>query len=162
MFRSIALFGASITRGVHLNGGNTASRRILITTGLTGYSRFIRGLTGNCSARVNRGNYGLSNNRHREVSVTHTFLGGTPVVLLSRTATSLSIRGRALVRATLSGLVRGGAMVIVTREVEAIRGTSGVMILSSKGVTRYSAPSGLVRGSDVFGRVARLRATDRG
>lgn len=96
------------------------------------------------------------------MSVTHTFLGGTPVVLLSRTATSLSMRGRALVRATLSELVGDGAILIVTREVEAIRGTSGVVMLSGNAITRTNGPGRLVGGGKLFERVIRLRATSRG
>lgn len=44
IFRSMALFSGAVARGVHVNGGSTASRRIVTTTGLTGMARFIRGL----------------------------------------------------------------------------------------------------------------------
>lgn len=109
---------------------------------------------------MNRGKYRLSKNRHREVSVTETFLGSTPVVLLSRTATDLSIRGRATVRATLSHLVGSGAILVVTRHVHAMSNTSGVIILGSNSMTRRNSPTALVGRGNRFTHVIGLRARD--
>lgn len=157
IFRSILLFGTSIVSGVGVKGGSTARRRIGTMTHLTHYSRFVTQLPGNCSALVNRGKRSLSKNRHRHVSVTHTLLGSTPIVLLSRTATDLSMRGRALVRTNVSRLVGGGAIIVVTRHVHAITGTRRVIILGSKAITRRKTPSRLLTQGNRFTHVMTQR-----
>lgn len=145
IFRSICLFRSAVHSGVHFKGPNTASRRVVTTTRGTYYRSFVVHLPRKCSAVINRNNYALSNNRGRHVSVTHTVLGSTPVVLLSRTATSLSPRGRIRIRGTVSALVGKHAIVIVTRGLGAVVGTSQVIILRSKQMGRRNARSRLVQ-----------------
>lgn len=92
--RSICLFSNSVHSGVTCNGPSTARRRVVRTTGYTGVRSFVVRLPSRCSAFINRHNTELSNNRGRHVSVTHIFLGGPPVLVLSRTADTLSGRDR--------------------------------------------------------------------
>lgn len=149
IFRSICLFRSDVHGGVQFNGDSTASRRVMTTTGGTYYRSFVVRLPRNCSAVIKRKNYALSNNRGRQLSVTHTVLGSTRVILLSRTATSLSPRGRMRVRGTVSALVGKQAIVIVTRHLGAVVKTSRVIILSSKGIRRRNARSRLVYQSNL-------------
>lgn len=144
IFRSVFLFGRDVLSGVHVNGPSTDRRRIVTTTGTTRYRRFVSGLPNKCRAIINSGNVRLSNNRHRQVTVTQTVVGGSPVVILSRTATFDSPRGRCLVRGTFRGLVRNGAIVVVTRHLSAVHGTSGVVIVRGKRLVRRKGRSRLI------------------
>lgn len=139
MFRQICLFRSAVCGGVDVNGPSTARRRICTTTGGTHYCSFVVTLPSKFRAMINRNNTALSNNRGRHVSVTHYVLGSTPVVVLSRTATDMSASGRDCVRRTVSRLMGNGAVLMVTRHLGAVRGTSRVLIVSGNRVTRRNA-----------------------
>lgn len=94
MRRSICLFYKSVERGVTCKGPKTSVRRVVSTTGGTGVRRFVVSLPSKCSDFMKRQKAHLSNKRGREVSVTEMFLGGPPVLVLSRTADTLSGRDR--------------------------------------------------------------------
>lgn len=147
--RSGCLFSGAVHRGVEVKSLGTASGRMRRTTGSYNYRRFVVTLPSNCSAVINDTNKRLSKNREREVSVTETVLGGTPVVVLSRTATCASPRGRTLVRRSITGLVGKGALVIVTRELSAVISTSRVFIVRGKAITRAKARGRLLTGNRV-------------
>lgn len=143
--RSRCLFGASLLRGVHLKHLSTASRRMVRTTGGTRYVRFLRGLPRNVRSVTNSTKGVLSKKRHRQVSLTQTVLGSTPVMILSRTATCTSPRGRRGVRTTVTRLIGKGALMIVTRGLPTVVGTSRVYIVSRKGVITAKGRRRLVR-----------------
>lgn len=158
MSRSAILFGSAVRNGVTVNGTKTSRRRVIRTTQVTGTSYFVARTPRNCQAGVNSHNIGLSNNRQRHLSVTHTILGGPSVLVLSRTASTLSARDRGLIRSTLGGLLRNHASMIVTRHLDAVRGTSGVVIISRKHVTRRNARTRLVTHKKVCTGLVRLRS----
>lgn len=120
-----------------MNSSGTAESTIVTTTHTTRYRRFVRGLPGKCRAHVKSGNIFLSNNRTRQIYITQTVLGGTPVLMLSRTATFTSPRGRCGVRRTLGSLVGSGAIVVVTRHLSSVMSSSQVVMLGSKETMRY-------------------------
>lgn len=95
----------------------------------------------------------LSNNRERHVSVTETVLGSTPVIVLSRTATCASPRGRTVLRGSVTGLMTKGALVMVTRELSAIGSDSRVFIMGSKGMATRNARRRLLISYPLCGRV---------
>ncbi len=151
--RSICLFSNDIHRGVRCKGPKTDSRRVVGTTGVTNTSRFVDALPSNCSACINRHNIGLSNKRGRHVDVTHIFLGGPPVLLLSRTADTLSGRDRHLIRGSLRHLSGNHAALAVTRHLAAVGGTGGVVIFKGGNVVRANARSRLLTGGKACTRL---------
>lgn len=78
----------------------------------------------------------LSNNRRREISVTHTIYGGPRILLYSRPANTLSDRANIRVLALLRGLdERGnGAIVVIARGSTLTRTTSGIVEIGGNGV----------------------------
>lgn len=153
IFRGDHLVGTSVLRGMGLNGPGTSGRSMVGTLGTTRYASVVRGFPSKISAMVNSGKICLSNNRTRHVTVTETVLGSSPVIVLSRTATFTSPSGRIGIRTTVHRLSGNGAMVVVTRELSAITGTSGVFILSSNGLTRRNGFSRLHRHNKLFDSV---------
>lgn len=144
ILRSARLFANAVRSGVHCNGLSTARRRIMGTTGLTGTSSFVAELPSNCSAIVANSNTGLDRKRERLVTVTETTITSPPILILSRTADSVSAHARRLVRGNVSGLVGNEAAFIVTRHLSAMHGTSTVVILRRNGVVRHNDRSSLV------------------
>lgn len=124
MARRARLFRSDVTGGVTVTGPKTAERRVVRTTGGTSVRSFVVALPGNCSARIKRLKSALSNNRGREVKVTETFLRSTRVVLLSRPASGLSSLGRNVVLGSLGRSTRGGAIILMSREMSAVGMTS--------------------------------------
>lgn len=155
--RRTVLFGSAFFGGVSFKIRKTALRRIRRTTHVTGTRSFVVTDRSKCSAGVNSHNNGLSNKRHRHVDVTHTVLGGPPVLVLSRTASTLSARSRHLIRRTLRGLVHGHAAVIVTRQLSAVHGTSRVYIVRRKRVIRHKQRRRLVTLSKCCGELYSVR-----
>lgn len=157
MGRRTVLFGTDFGSGVHFNGASTASRSVTGTTGVTGTCRFVAGSRRNFSAKVNSHNNELSKNRHRHIDVTHTVLGGPPVLVLSRTASTLSARDRHLIRSTLRGLVGAHAAITMTRQLDAVGRTSRVYMLRRNEVIRHNARRRLVAGSKCCGGLRSVR-----
>lgn len=156
--RGIRLFGSAITGGVTCTQARRCDhRRVRRTTHVTCTVSFVGGVSGNLSAIVNRGNILLSNNRHRHVTVTQTLLHSDPVLVLSRTASTLSARSRHTVRTTLSRLRGGHASLIVTRHLSAVRGTSRVIIIRSNIVIRHNARGSLLRRHNICTRLRGVR-----
>lgn len=122
--RRARLFSSAVRGGVHVTGQSTAQRRIRTTYGGTTLSNFVRDLPGNCSAPINRLNNTLSNNRHRHVNITHTFLRSTPFLLLSRPASGLSDLGRNIVLGTIQTRYGSGAILLISRHGSAVTTTS--------------------------------------
>lgn len=145
MLRSARLFANAIGSGVHFKGLSTASRRVITTTGLTGTSKFVHELPRKCSAIVAKSKTGLDRKRQRLLTVTHTTMTSPPMLVLSRTADSVSAHARHVVRRDVSQLVRNHAAFIVTRQLSAMHGSSYVVILRRKEVVRENARSRLVR-----------------
>lgn len=156
--RRTVLFGSAFFGGVTFNIRGTAVRRIVRTTGVTGTRSFVVRGRSNCRAGVNSQNDGLSKNRHRHVDVTHTVLGGPPVLVLSRTASTLSARSRHLMRRTLRHLVGAHAAVTVTRHLSAVGGTSRVYILCRKRVMRHKGRRRLLTGGKCCGQLGSVRS----
>lgn len=144
IFRAGRLFQRALTSGIHTSGPATASSRIHTTLSTTRYSSVITGLPRNVGAVLNTNKTCLSNNRIRHMTLTHTVLGSTPVIILSRTATFTSPRGRTLVRHTFDGLTTNHAIVVVTRQLSAIIKTSGVIILGRNDIRRANARTRLL------------------
>ncbi len=161
ILRRAGLFANAIVRGVHCNQLSTASSRYVRTTHLSNTSSFVAHLPGNCRARLSGGNSGLSRNRHRLVTVTHTTITSPPIVVLSRTASDVSAHARTVMRGNVSDLVRNEAIFIVTRELSAIGGSSIVVILSGNEVVRHKDRDRLVtrgkRCCDLCANTFRLR-----
>lgn len=158
MGRRTVLFGSAFCGGVAFNMRGTAVRRMVRTTGVTGTRSFVVRARGKCSAVVNSHKKHLSNNRHRHIDVTHTVLGGPPVLVLSRTASTLSARSRHLIRRTLRHLVGSHAAVTVTRELDAVGGTSRVYMLCRNSVMREKARSRLVTLGKCCGGLGSVRS----
>lgn len=156
--RRTVLFGSAFFGGVTFNIRGTAVRRIIRTTGVTGTRSFVVRARLNCRAGVNSHNNGLSNKRHRHVDVTHTVLGGPPVLVLSRTASTLSARDRQLIRRTLRQLVGAHAAVTVTRHLSAVGGTSRVYMLCRNRVIRHNGRRRLLRGGNCCGELGSVRS----
>lgn len=150
IFRGDGLVGTDVHSGILLKGPGTDVRRIVSTLRGTRYLSVVSGFSGNVRAIVKDGNMCLSNNRAREVTVTETVLGGSPVIVLSRTATFTSPSGRIGVRGTLSRLSGSGAIVVVTRELSAIGGTSYVFMLRGNGLIRRKDTGRLGSGGNLF------------
>ncbi len=144
ILRSARLFANAIVRGVHCNELSTASRRMVTTTGATSTRSFVVQLTSNCSAILRLSNTGLSRNRERLLGVTETTVSGTPVLVLSRTASDISAHARQRVRRNVSELVGGHAAFIVTRQLSAMEGTGTVVILRRNRVVRHNSRSSLL------------------
>lgn len=159
ILRSARLFATAIVRGVHCNGLSTASSRMCTTTHLTGTSAFVHRLPSNCGAMLANSNTGLDRNRHRLLTVTHTTVTSPPILVLSRTADSVSAHARHVIRSNVSGLVRNHAAFIVTRELSAIEGDSYVVILRRKHVVREKDRSRLVSGGKGCCRLCAKGAT---
>lgn len=153
IFRGAGLFGASLLRGVGCNGPTTDSRTIRHTVSLSRDQRVVSQLPGKLGAGVKMSKAFLSKKRRRHVILTQTVLGSTPVIILSRTATFTSPRGRRLVRGTLRRLEGKGAILVVTRRLADMRSTSGVLIVTRNGVTRRNARDRLVTQGNVCGDV---------
>lgn len=145
------LFSSALRRGVtfNLRSEVTSGPTVLSTMGRTTGSTYVRSGVVNfpsrCGAVIKRHKIALSKNRGRQDSVTETLLGSSTVLVLSSSLSTISASAR---RRVLRGLVRAernGAAVIVTREVSALRGTSRITILSSKGLARCNAPRRLLR-----------------
>lgn len=149
MFRGICLFRSAIRGGVQFNEPSTDRSRVVTITGGTYYRSFVVTLPSNCRAAVNRKNSDLSNKRGRQVSVTETVLGSTPVIVLSRTATDISPRGRRRLRGTVQRLAGNGAVLVVTRHLSAIHATSRVVILRGNEVIRHKGRRRLVHRSNL-------------
>lgn len=144
MFRGAFLAHSDMLRGVHVNDG-TALRRIQTTTGRTRVSSFVVSLPSKCSAGINDFNSHFSNKRGREVTVTHTVLGGTPVLVLSRTADTTSPRGRMRVSVTVSGLYGKGAILVMTRHLNTVGVYSGITIIRGRAVATFKARRRILR-----------------
>ncbi len=155
--RRTVLFGSAVGGGVAFNVRGIPVRSIVHTTGVTGTRSFVRRARRNCRAGVKSHKNGLSKKRHRHVTVTHTMLGGPPVLVLSRTASTLSARDRELIRSRLAGLVGGHASVIVTRHLSAVRRTSRVVIVHTNGVRRHNARGRLSASNKLCSRLYRVR-----
>lgn len=150
IFRSDGLVANDVFSGVHLTEPSTGLSRIVSTVRGTRYVSVVRGFSDKISAIVNSGNMCLSKKRAREMTVTETVLGGTPVIVLSRTATFTSPSGRIGVRGTLGRLSGGGAIVVVTRQLSAIGGTSYVFILRGNGLVRRNGARRLYDRGNIF------------
>lgn len=137
--RRAFVFGAAMHGGVTCKLDRIESRRICRTTHLTGTLRFVRSLPRGLRAILNSHKIELSNKRHRQVTVTETLLEGPRVLVLSRTADTLSSMSRQLVRRSLRGLSLNEAIVAVTRHLSAVERTSGIMMVRRKGVIRRNA-----------------------
>lgn len=80
-----------------------------------------------------------------------------PVLVLSRTASSVSAEARVGVRRTFTGLVRKEAAFVITRHLSAVHRTSIVLMVGSKGVVRRKGRRMLVGGRNFCRRLCRDR-----
>lgn len=155
IFRSFRLFTTALNRGITLS--DRVSRPDTIGT-LRG-TNFSGGLRGKVGApllhRFSRGKVVLSNNRTRGTTVTETFCGRYPCIVVSRPSTGLSPVTRCGLGLTVRGTTGGGAIIFVSRELSAAIKTSGVCIVRGNRVTRDNARTRLVRTNNgctcVFG-----------
>lgn len=162
ILRSDLLFTTAVNRGVTCNGPGTATTSVHLTTRLTGTRRFVRHLPRNCSALINRQKIALSNNRHRHVSVTHTTIHRSPVLLLSRPAAKLSGSGRHAMVRTLRQITRHSAALVVARSLALTTGTSRVVCVRQNRVLRHNARPSLVRHRKTCTTLCRVRVTRKG
>lgn len=159
--RRMSIFGNALLSGLACNGPRTAVTRIGRTYHVTHISRFVRHLPRNCCAVINRHKIQLSNNRQRQLNVTHTLLIGPSILIFSRTASDLSCRSRHSVRLTVQSVLNAHAAVVVTRHLDAIQRTSGVIILRTNHVTRINARSRLLTRNNVCRHLRILRRAKR-
>lgn len=145
ILRSSFVFGDSIIRGVALNGPSIDTRTIITTTRGTTTRNFVDSLPHNCRAGINRQNATLSKKRQRHVTLTQFFLSRTPVLVLSRTADTLSDRARRAILAGLRHATRSHAILVVARHFRPLGQTSLVLILSGKILMRRNGRAALVR-----------------
>lgn len=138
------LFSSAILGGLHCTHLRTDRTSYVRTTGRTGTRSFVLHLPRNCSALLARQNDGLDRNRHRLLAVTHVVITGPHLIVLSRTADGISAHARTGVRRTLGHLVTKHADFIVTRHLDAVHRTSGVLILGTKTLIRRNARSRLL------------------
>lgn len=110
---------------------------------------------------VDRSNNGLDRKRGRLLYVTETVLAGPSVLVLSRTASSVSALARVHIRGTFTGVVGNGADFIITRELSAVGRDSIVLIVGSNGVVRRNARRRLLTGSKFCGGLCGDRFTGR-
>lgn len=156
MPRDVFLDRNAVTRGVTFNipMGSVDLRRIGGTLALTGLDRLIDRLPRNVGAGMNRHKMGLSKKRHRHVKVTHTLCRRTRILIFSRTADTLSNVARGVIVSTVRRFDNGGAVVVVTRHLGAMRGYSLVCFVRRKGVMSYNACRSLMIHGSGFGRVS--------
>lgn len=94
--------------------------------------------------------------------MTHTICGGPRFLFFSRTAGTLSTGGRGRVVRRLRRFCGKGAIIMITRELDAIGSTSGVIMLSGKYVIRRNARQRLARQGKLCCQLigGRLRLND--
>lgn len=129
--RKGVLVDNAVHSGVGLAGDATASSRILRTTGVDYTCSFVGRLPDNLSAILVRGNEKLSRKRVRHLTITETILSNTPIVLLSRTASTLSTRARGGLLLNLESL-GNEAYIVVSRGATTFRITSDIVRVGSK------------------------------
>lgn len=106
----------------------------------------LRGQVGRLPGRV-------SNNRRREITVTHTMTTGPPVVLTSRPANGLSDRSKTRIVQVLRRLRhRNEAIVLVARSGRVTTGTRQMVHVRSNRIVRSCVgTSGWARGAQCYG-----------
>ncbi len=119
----------AVERGVTVTFPGTGRRMVRGTTTTTRVLSCVRDLPRNFSAILSRENTNLSRNRLREVTVTETLIDSTPVLLLSRTASTLSGPARTGILHGV-GTLRSGAMVLIARHASGLGLYSGVVGLA--------------------------------
>lgn len=142
--RSSSLFSNSVLRGVSL--GRSLSGASCLGLGSVysrlNVSRLIPRDSVNLCAGVSGKKDGMSNNRGRQVVLTHTLFSRTRFLLLSRPADTLSDLSRTGIFSCLSQV--SGAVIIMTRHLRAVHRFSGVFIVSGKSIIRSNARARLL------------------
>lgn len=131
--RNGVLLSNAVESGLAFVGRGTARDRVSRTIHVSYTSRFVGRLPRNLRAIVNRGKVKLSRKRIRELTVTHSVLSSSPVLLLSRTASTLSRGARG---GFLAGLGRLGsiAYVVIDRGETTLRVYGGCIHVRGSGV----------------------------
>lgn len=157
MPRGKVLFSNAVTDGLHFKTRSTSSRRVQRTTRVTRTARFVSDGRSKCRDTVTRNKDGISNKRGRQLTVTETVTGGPGVCIFSSDFSTLSVGASTTLHETLRAGARRAAIVVITRQVDAVLRTSRVLMLSSKGVIKGNARRRLLRGYRICRRVTEDR-----
>lgn len=159
--RGTLLFDKAVTSGLERNSRGTARRSVRQTVRVSRTGRFVSGCPSQFRRIIRRHSTGFSNKRRRHLSVTQNVVNGPGILVLSSSASTLSTRSRGGIRTNLRRGLNSTAMFVVTRGVFSIVRTSGVLIVSSKGVGTVNARRRLLLASPLCRGVCRARETKR-
>lgn len=158
--RGKILFSKSVTSGVVFNGSRKDSSRVVRTTRVTRTARFVSAGPRGCGDPVSRKNSGMSNKRGRELSVTETVTGRPRMFVFSSDFSTLSCGASMALHHTLTRGADKDAILVITREVDAVLRTRRVVMLSRNGITNGKARTRLLGGYPMCHRVTRSRLSE--
>lgn len=160
IFRSCCFVPVAVTRGVYTASG-CSGRGLFTTFRGTNVSSGVGALPsgrGSCVVGSMCGStISFSNNRGRGLLLTGTVCGGTPILVLSRPATTLSPVTRGRLCLGCGRVADGGVSFFVSRHLSSAHFYSEVLFVGNNQVTRDNARRRLVTLGNLCCEVCRVR-----
>jgi ATP-binding cassette, subfamily B, bacterial len=150
VFQEPILFADSIAENIAHGRPGASREEIVAAARRAGIHEIIAGLPDGYDTVLGERGGTLSGGQRQCVAIARAMLRDAPIVLLDEPTTGLDARSRALVAAAIDRLAAGRTVLVVSHDLQALRGTDRIVVLEGGRVVQQGSYDELAERAGLF------------